>query len=107
MYVTQFETGGGVLVLVGVIALVGVLLLAAEIRGTRVGTGVTLWLGIESGGIEVGKVRDCCVRLLLSESLTMPLGGKGAVVTFPDAHAASNTNRETDSRLQQVFFLKQ
>jgi hypothetical protein len=77
-------------------------------RGTSVGAGVALWLGIESGGIEVGEGRgDCCGRLLLSESLVMPLDDKDDVVIFSDPHAISNTSRERHSSPQQVFFLKQ
>lgn len=93
---TQVETGGGVLVL------------EAEMWGTCVGTGVALWLGIESGGIEVGEGRgDCCGRLLLSESLVMLLDDKDAVVIFSDPHAISTTSRERHSSPQQGFFLKQ
>ena len=96
MYVTQFETGGGVLVL------------EAIIRGTRVGIGVAFWLGIESGGIAVGKVTgDCCRRLLLSESLVTLLDDKDDVMTFLEPHAASNTISEILSSSQYVFSLKQ
>ncbi len=77
-------------------------------RGTRVGTGVAFWLGIESGGIEVAKViGDCCRRLLFSESLVMLLDDNDDVVTFSDPQAASNTISERLSSSQYVFSLKQ
>ena len=77
-------------------------------RGIGFGTGVAFWLGIERGGIEVGKVTgNCCKWLLLSESLVMLLGDKDDVATFTDPHAASNTIRERLSRSQYVFSLKQ
>src|SRR5260370_16850088 len=80
----------------------------AEVGGTCVGTGVALGLGIESGGREGGEGRgDCCRRLLLSESLVMPLDDKDDVVIFSDPHAISTTSRERHSSPQQIFFLKQ
>ncbi len=92
----QFATGGGVLVL------------EAMMRGTRVGIGVAFCLGIESGGIAVGKViGDCCRRLLLSESLVTLLDDKDVVMTFLEPHAASNTISERLSSSQYVFSLKQ
>ena len=77
-------------------------------RGTGVGTGVALWLGIESERIEVGKaVGDCCRRLLLSESLVTLLEDIDDVVTFAEPHAANITIRERLSNNQLVFSLKQ
>jgi hypothetical protein len=77
-------------------------------RGTGVGTGVALWLGIESESIEVGKVvGDCFRRVLLSESLVILLDDKDDVVTFSEPHAASNTINERLNSSQYVFSLKQ
>jgi len=77
-------------------------------RGTGVGTGVALWLGIESERIEVGKVvGDFCKRALLSESLVILLDDKDDVVIFSEPHATSNTISERLSSSQYVFSLKQ
>jgi hypothetical protein len=98
LYITQFETGCGVLVLVDV----------DVTRGTEAGTGVALWLGTESWMIEVGKaVGDCCRRLLLSESLVILLDDKDDVVIFVEPHAASSTISERLSSDQCIFSLKQ
>ena len=79
-------------------------------RGTGVGTGVALWLGIESGGIEVAIViviGDCCRRLLFSESLVMLLDDKDDVVTLSDPQVVSNSIRVRYNSPQQIFSLKQ
>jgi hypothetical protein len=98
LYITQFETGTGG----------GVLVLEDVTRGTRAGSGVALWLGIESEKIEVGNgVGDCCRRLLLSESLVILFDDKDDVVILAEPHAANNTIRERLSNNQYVFTLKQ
>jgi hypothetical protein len=94
--VMQLEVGGEVGVGTGVETLVGMMC------GVGVGTAVSMRLGIDGMGIEVG-VGEGRWRLWLSESLASEPDEEERVGD-PVAHAASKTINARHNRLQKIFF---
>ncbi len=70
--------------------------------------GVAFWLGIESERMAVGEeVGDCCRRLLLNESLVMPLEDKEDVLTFVEPQAVNTMIIERLNNIQLFLAFKQ